>query len=158
MKYAIRLFLVLNCIFFSCKEQESLTDIDWKNKFNDEELRKIYHYKDQRDSQQLSQYLSNSDSKYREAAAFAYGSVQDTSVIKDLGSLIVNDTALAVKKAAAFSLGQTRSELALPYIISALDILKEPTIISSTLKAYGKCAYSEESLNYLSTICHFKFI
>ncbi|UZR93997.1 peptidylprolyl isomerase [Chondrinema litorale] len=152
MKYAVRLFLVLNCIFFSCKEQESLTDIDWKNKFNDEELRKIYHYKDQRDSQQLSQYLSNINSEYREEAAFAYGSVQDTSVIKDLGSLVINDTSLAVKNAAAFSLGQTRSDLALPYIISAIEDINEPKVISTTLKAYGKCAYTEESLNYLAEV------
>lgn len=82
------------------------------NKFSDETFIRIADFQDRRLSDSLYEYLSSSNPHYREAAALAFASIQDTTAIVHLEKLVLSDTSHSVRIAAAFALGQTGGEQA----------------------------------------------
>src|SRR5271169_3008478 len=74
---------------------------------------RIIRCQDQRlvDDSMLIRFCSDSDSIVRERAVLSFGSIQDTSVIPLLLDCLTNDHNSRVRYAAAFSIGQTASQL-----------------------------------------------
>ncbi|MEQ8533429.1 MAG: hypothetical protein RIB86_16355, partial [Imperialibacter sp.] len=78
MKNYFVLFLIAIAFITSCSENESERIKTFPNKFADPELVKLYDFKDRRQSEALIPYLTHQQSVYREEAAMAFASTQDT--------------------------------------------------------------------------------
>ncbi|WP_161890235.1 peptidylprolyl isomerase [Pontibacter russatus] len=107
------------------------------NKFSDGTLRQIYTLQDERNTTGLLPFLSNPSPQYRTAAALAFASVQDTLAVPTLVHLLA-DTAVAVRRAAAYALGQTGSAQAEQELISHLKQEQAPEVQAALLEAVGK--------------------
>ena len=118
-------------------------------KFNDETLRQIVDLKDRRESDSLLPYLQSDNPVYRREAAFAFGSVQDTSAARPL-ILLLQDDEPEIRKAAAFALGQTGQSQYYPPLLSRATQEQESAIINALLQAAGKCADS----SFLPALLH----
>lgn len=99
---------------------------------------KIADLKDRRLADSLYRYFDDADERYRADAAEAFGSLQDTTAIDRLGQLLLNERSAAVRKAAAFALGQTNHSASAKILFEALSQERDPGVIAEILKAYGK--------------------
>jgi hypothetical protein len=128
-----RLSLVILIVleFTSCKETPST------NKFADPVLMKIADLKDRRSSDSLYSFFTNEKAAYREEAALAFASIQDSAAVQQLKKLL-SDEHKGVRKAAAFALGQTASRQSSQILIEALAGETDSEIINEILEAYGK--------------------
>ncbi len=117
------------------------------NRFADTTLQQIYTHQDERNTAALLPYLSHENNTYREAATLAFGSVQDTNVIEQLAPLL-NDKEEAIQKAAAYSMGQTRSGSADGWLQGALGQTTSHEVKKVILEALGKCG-DENTLNFI---------
>ncbi|WP_192821861.1 peptidylprolyl isomerase [Rufibacter sp. LB8] len=118
------------------------------HKFSDATLRNIYTLQDERKTQELLPFLQRPEAMYRQEAAMAFGSVQDSTVIPQLSALL-QDSDLGVKKAAAYALGQTYSPQAEQALITAYGSNTDPGLRAELLEAWGKCA-SQRGLDMLA--------
>ena len=109
------------------------------NKFSDDTLRNIYTLQDERNTTELLPYLSNPSSQYRAESALAFGSVQDSLAVPALLPLLA-DTAVAVRLAAAYALGQTGSAQAEQELMQHLQQEQNPAVQAALLEALGKVA------------------
>ncbi|MEJ8803052.1 peptidylprolyl isomerase [Pontibacter sp. H249] len=109
------------------------------NKFSDTNLQKIYTLQDKRNTAELLPFLHHSKATYRKEAALAFASVQDTLAIPDLLGLLT-DTTTAVRKAAAYSLGQIGHSKAESSIIKHMPQEGKPEVQAELLEALGKIA------------------
>ncbi len=108
------------------------------NKFADSTIVRIADLQDRRQSDSLYEYLHHPLAVYRREAALALASVQDTLAAGSLGQLLNNDEEPAVKKAAAFALGQTKCRLSEKILESAYNNEKRSDILGEIAEAYGK--------------------
>src|SRR3990170_1613025 len=76
------------------------------NKFSDDVRLKIADLQDRRLSDSLYPYFKHEYPVYRTDAVQAFGSIQDSSAIENIGKLLLTDENSCVRKAAAFALGQ----------------------------------------------------
>jgi cyclophilin family peptidyl-prolyl cis-trans isomerase/HEAT repeat protein len=125
--------LVAVTVNFSCQDKHN----DGANKFSDPVLIKIYDLKDRRISDSLYRYFTSPNEKYREEAVLAFASIQDSTGISALAKML-QDESIAVRVAAAFSLGQIRSSLAEPFLAESLKTEKEKSVREELFEAYGK--------------------
>ena len=109
------------------------------NKFSDDTLRRLYTLQDERNTTELLPYLSHPATQYRTEAALAFASVQDTLAVPALLHLLA-DSAVAVRRAAAYALGQTGSARAEQELIQALKDEQNPAAQAALLEALGKVA------------------
>ncbi len=153
MKKLLFYFLLIG-IFVQCMpaKEEKLTEINFDLK--DPILQQIYNFQDTRNTDSLLMFFDHKDPTYRYASAMAMGSVQDEKAIEDL-AILLNDDIHSVGIAAAYALGQTKSEKAEQFLISAFqkdDSLSQSAEFNrAVLEAVGKSA-SEKYLDHLSTI------
>ncbi|HEY3402104.1 MAG TPA: peptidylprolyl isomerase [Ohtaekwangia sp.] len=131
----MRTFFILACllILFSCSDKKSVV-----NKFSDPVHIRIAEYQDRRYSDSLYQYFNNEKTEYRVDAVLAFASVQDTLALRKLSEVLLRDTAIAVRKAAAFSLGQLPAKGSAAVLENALKTEKDPSVIAEILDARGK--------------------
>jgi len=108
------------------------------NKFADQELVKIHDLKDRRLSEALFIYLEHSQASYREEAALAFASLQDSAALPLLYRLL-SDPDVLVRKAAAFAIGQTKSKSSQSVLANQLTLEPEPLVRFHLLEALGKC-------------------
>lgn len=139
-----KLFLcfLIALTLFSCHKKKS------NNRFSDPTLVKIYESQDQRDSKQLLPYFKNDTAVYREAAAMAFASVQDTNAISELAQLL-NDKEESVRYAATFALGQVKHLSALSHLNSAYTKETSSAVKSALLIAIAKCG-NNQTLSFIS--------
>lgn len=109
------------------------------NKFSDDTLRKIYTLQDERNTTELLPFLSHSTPQYRTETALAFASVQDSLAVPALVTLLA-DTAVAVRRAAAYALGQTGTAQAEQDLIAHLQQEQNPAVQAVLLEALGKVA------------------
>jgi cyclophilin family peptidyl-prolyl cis-trans isomerase/HEAT repeat protein len=107
------------------------------NPFSDETLRKIADYQDRRLSDSLYQFFRHPNPVYRERAILSFGSIQDTAAIPSLSNILMNDTSITVRRAAAFALGQTRNLQAETVLLQALST-SSSTVRDEVFEALGK--------------------
>jgi cyclophilin family peptidyl-prolyl cis-trans isomerase/HEAT repeat protein len=108
------------------------------NKFSDPVLVKIADLKDRRSADSLYSYFTHENSHYRKEAALAFGSIRDGEAVEKIGTLLLSDPDPEVRKAAAFSLGQTASPNSSILLEQAASKEKDGKVIIEILEAYGK--------------------
>lgn len=107
------------------------------NKFSDPNLIRIADFQDRRQTDSLYQFLRSENPIYRKEAALAFASVQDTLASIILGTLLLEDKDVEVRKVAAFALGQTGGFLAVNSLIPAASD-KDSRVVREVLEALGK--------------------
>ena len=124
---AIALFL------FHCKPSNKPI-----NKFSDGARLKIADFQDRRLPDSLYPYFNHENPVYRTDAVQAFGSIQDSSAIENIGKLLLKDENSSVRKAAAFALGQIQHPSAEMILSDALENEKNSEVVREILSAYGK--------------------
>jgi cyclophilin family peptidyl-prolyl cis-trans isomerase/HEAT repeat protein len=148
MKKAIFFLLI---ILSACGTQ-GLNDepsVKAENKFSDEEQRIIYNHQDRRETASLIAYLSNENAEYREQACLALASVQDSTALGSLTSRL-KDSTTDVRLAAAYAIGQLKSEMAADSLLFALAWEQTPIVRKVLLEALGKCSGKEQMIDFLN--------
>ncbi|MBC5993630.1 peptidylprolyl isomerase [Pontibacter cellulosilyticus] len=118
------------------------------NKFSDTTLQQIYTLQDERNTTELLPFLHHNKPKYRTEAAIAFASVQDTLAVSDLLALL-SDTTTAVRKAAAYALGQIGHSKSESSIINHMAHEGKPEVQAELLEALGKLA-TQTGAEYLA--------
>ncbi|MFB9863736.1 peptidylprolyl isomerase [Rufibacter immobilis] len=139
MKNSLRTAAFLLLLATACQPAPQQSSQGQGNKFQDATLRKIYTLQDERKTQELLPFLQRPETMYRQEAALAFGSVQDTLALPQLTPLL-QDTEASVRKAAAYALGQMGSAAAEPALMEAFQREQDPATRAEILEAWGKCA------------------
>ncbi|NEM98186.1 peptidylprolyl isomerase [Pontibacter burrus] len=136
--YALSLGLLLlsSCQYLPQKSAEPAAGL---NKFADPQLQQLYTLQDERKTADLLPYLQHGKYTYRQEAALAFASVQDSLALPQLLSLLT-DTSTAVRSAAAYAIGQTGNSKAEHALISHIEHEPKPKVQASMLEALGKIA------------------
>ncbi len=100
-------------------------------------MMQIYELADSRKSDALIPYFANPDASLREAAALAYASIQDTTAIDELFSLVL-DPEPSVRVAAVYAIGQTGYSRAIVQLVAASELEKDELVDEQILEAVGK--------------------
>jgi cyclophilin family peptidyl-prolyl cis-trans isomerase/HEAT repeat protein len=143
------LLFVCTLIFCACEgwlekeEKEVLI-------YQEEEIRKIYEFQNQRNSEALWAYLSHEKALYRKVAAQAFGSVQDSSSLDTL-MVLLNDEHELVRKAAAFAIGQIANHKAEGGLVYAVQKEEFASVKATIFEAIGKCS-STSGLHFLVSV------
>ncbi|WP_276368340.1 peptidylprolyl isomerase [Chryseolinea sp. H1M3-3] len=132
MRYSILYFYIL-AVFSSCTKSEKPI-----NKFSDPVLIRIADFQDKRLGDSLLKYLSHPQPSYRKNAALAFASLQDSSFVESLSSILTTDSDSATRKAAAFAIGQTPSLASEKALLSAAQTEKMKSVLVEVVEAYGK--------------------
>ena len=152
LRYAL-LFGLFGLLFsLGCNNTNEKNVVNSKkdNKFADPNIQQIYELEYQRNSEKLSEYLLDENPIYRETAALAYASVQDTLMIGKLSQLLSDDVE-NVRYAASFALGQTFNKGVVEVLKKSLEIEQTLKVKACILEALGKCG-TMETLNYIASI------
>ncbi len=134
MKYRVITFFV-SLTFFSCQEKHRPL-----NKFHDPDITAIADLQDRRSGDSLLTYLNHSNPAYRQAAALAFGSIQDSNYIEPLRNLLLEDEDRLVRKAAAYAIGQTYSSRSEQALLGASVKEKNKQVLAEIIQSYGKVA------------------
>ena len=115
----------------------SIKDASAPNKFSDPVLLKINDLKDKRATDSVGGYLRIKNPLYRREAALAFGSIQDSTASLTLGSALLEDPDIEVRRNAAFALGQTAGVQSVNALIPGL-VDKDRMVVREVLEALGK--------------------
>lgn len=116
----------------------SETETAGVNKFSDDEIVKIYDFKDKRLSDSLYPYFNHATASYRRDAALAFASIQDSNAVEKLCKFFMKEQDPEVRKAIAFALGQIPSQETERSLLGAIIKEKELDVLSELLESYGK--------------------
>ncbi|MBL0741705.1 peptidylprolyl isomerase [Chryseolinea lacunae] len=133
--YSLAVLLSLFCILSSCQKNGSPQGA---NKFSDTVFVAIAQFQDVRDAGGLYAFLDDKNPEYRKAAVLAFASIQDSLSVARLENVLMSDPASDVRKAAAFSLGQTSSLQSRTVLANAFASEKVIGVQNEILEAYGK--------------------
>jgi cyclophilin family peptidyl-prolyl cis-trans isomerase/HEAT repeat protein len=106
-------------------------------------MARIHDYQDRRASDSLFQFLIHNNARYREKAALAFASIQDTAAAERLGALLMDPTP-AVRSATAYALGQTGGAKAASLLLNALATERDNDVRDFILEAIGKTVDVDE--------------
>jgi len=151
-KYFFYLFLGV-ILFSQCipVQEEVLTEVNFD--LSKPEFQRVYDLQDRQEVDSLVAFFDHKDPTYRYAAAMAFASIKDSSIVNNLAKLLEDDIE-EVRTAAAYAMGQIGSLEGEEWLISAFQ--KQDTFgihhhfNSSILEAVGKCG-TYETLEFLST-------
>ncbi|WP_461491918.1 peptidylprolyl isomerase [Pontibacter sp. HJ8] len=135
-------FLFAIAAFVSCRQQPQQSEVpvaQGLNKFTDTTLQQLYTLQDERKTAELLPFLNHPKAQYRQEAALAFASVQDTLAIPQLLTAL-SDTTTTVRLAAAYALGQIGHKKAQHALIQHLNQEKRPAVQAELLEALGKLA------------------
>jgi len=140
-------FLPLLCVLvlaIACDQQSSdYNTISAQNKFSDETLQQIADFQDRRQADSLVKFFEYENSKYREAAALAFGSLQDSNAISYLNRLL-KDVDPDVRIATIYALGQIGTQSAESSLLYSLHMEDTIAVRKEVLAALGKCITQEK--------------
>jgi cyclophilin family peptidyl-prolyl cis-trans isomerase/HEAT repeat protein len=132
MRFYVYVFFI-TVFFISCgKREEPL------NKFSDAVRLNIADFQDRRMTDSLYRFFTHESAIYRADAVQAFGSIQDSTSVDHIGKLLLMDPDTAVRKAAAFSMGQMQNVQCERILLGALMKEKHAGVLSEILDAYGK--------------------
>lgn len=134
--YAVRFILsVLACITLThCTSRKTA------NKFADDTLVRIAGLQDRRLSDSLYQFLNHPEEIYRQHAALAFASLQDTAATALLGERLLHDQSNTVRRNAAFALGQTGGRRSSAFLLQASRSERDSVVLRTILESIGKVA------------------
>lgn len=113
------------------------------NKFSDDILVRIADLQDRRLGDSLYQYLAHPEAEYRQQAAFAFASLQDSAANELLAGLLHDDNA-QVRQYAALALGQTGGGNSSSMLMRAYANERDSLVAQTILEAIGKVAVASE--------------
>lgn len=144
-------FFIFCCFFFcfACESEQAMPEepllTEVKISLDSADFQHIYDLKDRWERDSLLPYLSYRDPSYRVFAAAAFSDIIHPDYIDTLGRL-VTDPIAEVRRVAVFSLGQSRSDRAVPYLMKTFELQDslgiDPLVFKYALEAVGKCADS----------------
>ena len=114
-----------------------------KNIYSDPLMVRIADWQDHRQTDSLLAIFGHPDVRYRERAALALASVQDSTASNALGNLLLEDPQPSVRAVAAFALGQTKGFQSVNALIPALQD-REPIVRREVLEALGKTVQRQD--------------
>lgn len=126
------IFLVL-IIFTSCTKPKQAV-----NKFSDTVFVKIADFQDRRTCDSLYTYFKHINAAYRRDAVLAFASIQDSTAVDALKEVLLNDADSTVRQAAAYALGQTKTNRGAVVLALAIAKEKNAMVQKEILEAYGK--------------------
>ncbi|NJM24724.1 MAG: HEAT repeat domain-containing protein [Bacteroidia bacterium] len=129
---SVAIIAVASCLLLACTSRHEESNI-----FVDPDLVRIADYQDKRATDSLLPYLTHENALYRERAAFAFASVQDSAAVGVL-TRCLHDPVSSVRKAAALALGQTSSSLAGDALATSFLTEKDSATLQTMLEGYGK--------------------
>lgn len=146
--------MFLGAILFSqCipVQEEVLTEVNFD--LSKPEFQRVYDIQDRQEIDSLVAFFDHKDPTYRYAAAMAFASIKDSSIVNSLAKLLQDDID-EVRTAAAYAMGQIGSLKGEKWLIKAFQKRDSLGIYnhfnSSILEAVGKCG-TLETLEFLST-------
>lgn len=114
-------------------------------------FQRVYDYIDRWQQDSLIPYLSHRDPSFRVLAIGGFAGMMDEEFIDEVGKGIL-DPIVEVRRMSAYTLGQSRNELAVPYLMQVFEnqdtLGIDPLTFKYALEAVGKCADS----SYLSLL------
>jgi cyclophilin family peptidyl-prolyl cis-trans isomerase/HEAT repeat protein len=122
-----------------------------ENKFKTSENCEIYQLQNDRKTPELLKYLKDANPAFRETAALAFASVQDTSALEMLFNLLEKDESTRVRMAAVFAIGQTHDSIAEDKLIKISEEEKSIVVKDNIYEAIGKCG-TKKGHKWLSDI------
>ena len=146
--------MFLGAILFSqCipVQEEILTEVNFD--LSKPEFQRVYDLQDRQEIDSLVTFFDHKDPTYRYAAAMAFASIKDSSIVNSLAKLLQDDID-EVRTAAAYAIGQIGSLKGEKWLTKAFQT-QDPLGIhnrfnSTILEAIGKCG-TLESLHLMST-------
>ncbi len=150
LRYLFLSYLVMTCLFSACEADQEPVTQDMANRFGDSTFRKIYQWQDERRAEDITTFLTSDNKLYREAAAMALASVQDPKMIPYL-NILLDDSSMRVRRAAAYALGQTYDSAALPVLARAIPREDSVYVRRELIESLGK-VLTQESVDVLHTI------
>lgn len=149
MKNILPLLFVL-VMTVACDQQNSdYHTISANNRFSDEVYQQIAEFQDKRDTDSLIGFFDYEKPQYREAAALAFASVQDSEAVGHLNRLL-KDVDTDVRIAAIYALGQMGTDSAQNSLLYSLHMEDTIVVRKEVLIALGKCI-TEENYDELLT-------
>ncbi|QNF31850.1 peptidylprolyl isomerase [Adhaeribacter swui] len=137
MRYFYLLLIYLSITGCRVTGRQNATELG--NKFKDVTLQTIYTAQDERQTNQLLPFLKNPTARYRQEAAMAFASVQDSLAIPPLVALL-SDPETAVRQSAAYALGQIGKPTTEETLLIAIEKEQNAAVRAELLEALGKCA------------------
>lgn len=132
-------FLILAACGGPGKDGESSEQTTGLNKYKDPVMRTIYQARDKRDAEALQKWFDHENWQYREEAAKALISFQDSASVIKLATLLEDKNA-EVRAAAVKALGQSRRKEALTSLFVAFRRESLTKIKGLILESIGKCS------------------
>ncbi|PTX10474.1 cyclophilin family peptidyl-prolyl cis-trans isomerase [Pontibacter mucosus] len=139
--WLLALGTLASCQYLPLQRSGTATTEPANNKFGDITLQQIYTLQDERNTTDLLPYLSNPNSAYRQHAAMAFASVQDTAALQALLQTL-QDSVANVRGASAYALGQLGHRQAEADILEQLQEEQTPEVQAQLLEALGKVGTS----------------
>ncbi|MEX1240157.1 MAG: peptidylprolyl isomerase [Cyclobacteriaceae bacterium] len=99
---------------------------------------KIADFQDRRQADSLYRYFKHENALYRHDAVLAFGSLQDTSAVDRIGTVLLTDPDAEVRHVAAFALGQLQHPACERFLLDALEKEAATYVTVEILHAYGK--------------------
>ncbi|MEO1434110.1 MAG: peptidylprolyl isomerase [Bacteroidota bacterium] len=140
--------LLLLLLMAAC-EPVPPTVVEIDPNLKDEQVRQIIALQDKRDAKGLMAYLSAENPNHRYMAAYAAGSIQDSSLIDTLAIRLTKESYEETRVLLAYALGQTKNAAAIPGITGPFKAEPSRAVQGALLEAIGKCG-TEKELEFLA--------
>lgn len=116
-----------------------LTQVSAQNRFSrDAELRKIYTFQYNAQTDSLLPYFKSQNTEYAKTAILAFGNHKDTAVLDLLFQILTTNSNQELRTAAAFSIGQFRLEKNSEKLLKVFKSEKSEPVQFSILEALSK--------------------
>lgn len=146
---------ILACIFgmvvfvFGCQDRKTEEEVAVLTEVNISldslSFQKLYDLRDRWERDSLKMYISDRDPSYRAFTARLFADIILPDDVDTIGALM-NDPVVEVRRAAAYTLGQSRSDKAIPYLMKVFQqqdsLGVDPLTFKYALEAIGKCGDS----------------
>lgn len=136
-------YLLILLFIASCSNEKEA-----KLTLSDPDVQKIIVFQDTKNVKELIKYFVSPNMQLRERACIAFGSIQDTSALTSLYTMLEEDEEIA--QAAAFAIGQTGSASSLPVLKRILERSMNEETRFEFFVAIGKCGGMEENYYLVS--------
>lgn len=137
MKRSIH-YLIALLIFTSCSNGEKIV-YDLSNP----DIQKIIDFQDKRDTKALIPYFVHDSKELRERACLAFASIQDSSALESLYTMLEEDEKTA--RAAALAVGQVGNSSSVPKLKKVMERSMNEETRYEFFVALGKCGSIDEN-------------
>jgi len=146
------------CFLWGCGPTPNRTTDSFTIDLKDPSIQRIYEFQDRQLTDSLLVLFQHREPVYRYLAAMAFASIKDSSAVRPLAGLLVDDYT-PIRRAAAYAMGQTGAEEAGPLLLEAFERNDTAgyfaTSNAAILEAVGKTG-DREMLDQMSTVSTYR--